>query len=324
MIIQEIENKSQWNNLVTQAGGSFLQSWEWGDFQKAVGHEVRRIAVSSEGPVMIAQVFTHRLPLNNFYYYMPRGPVVLNKGMADEALRIVVNHLKDGMFLRLEPDRTFDEEILLKTKFKKQGFEIQPKKTLILDLSPTLDELLSQMRRSTRYEISFAKKSGISVSSDAVSESLIKRFWDLISKTSSRQQFKSHSRDYYKKMIELLGKVGMLKIFSASHEGKILAMNLVIFWNDTATHLHGASDPDYKDLRSTNLLQWQAICEAKERGFRFFDFWGIDEKKWPGFTHFKKSFGGEEVSFPGVFDYVQKRGWYALFDVFSKFRRLKK
>lgn len=45
---------------------------------------------------------------------------------------------------------------------------------------------------------------------------------------------------------------------------------------------------------------------AKKRGCKIFDFEGIyDErfpnKSWLGFTHFKKSFGGYEVSYPGTY-----------------------
>ncbi|KKU22795.1 MAG: FemAB domain protein [Candidatus Woesebacteria bacterium GW2011_GWF1_46_13] len=51
---------------------------------------------------------------------------------------------------------------------------------------------------------------------------------------------------------------------------------------------------------------WEGILWAKKMGARIFDFEGIyDErfpnKSWLGFTHFKKSFGGYEVAYPGTF-----------------------
>jgi len=53
-------------------------------------------------------------------------------------------------------------------------------------------------------------------------------------------------------------------------------------------------------------IVWEGILWAKKQGAKIFDFEGIyDErfpnKNWKGFTHFKKSFGGYEVEYPGAF-----------------------
>jgi|SRR3972149_9419945 len=58
-----------------------------------------------------------------------------------------------------------------------------------------------------------------------------------------------------------------------------------------------------KNLYQYKIL-WEGIIWAKGKGARVFDFEGIfDErfpkKDWKGFTHFKKSFGGYEISYPG-------------------------
>jgi lipid II:glycine glycyltransferase (peptidoglycan interpeptide bridge formation enzyme) len=46
--------------------------------------------------------------------------------------------------------------------------------------------------------------------------------------------------------------------------------------------------------------------EAKKRGSLVWDFEGIFDQRFPnkdilGYTHFKKSFGGKEIEFPGAF-----------------------
>ncbi len=53
-------------------------------------------------------------------------------------------------------------------------------------------------------------------------------------------------------------------------------------------------------------IVWEGVLWAKKKGVKVFDFEGIyDErfpnKSWRGFTHFKKSFGGYEVEYPGAF-----------------------
>ena len=66
------------------------------------------------------------------------------------------------------------------------------------------------------------------------------------------------------------------------------------------------------------LLQWQQILEAKKRGCAEYDFWGINEKKWPGVTRFKKGFSGKEVGYPGAFDLIFQPIWYSLYKIVKK------
>ena len=63
------------------------------------------------------------------------------------------------------------------------------------------------------------------------------------------------------------------------------------------------------------LLQWEQIKEAKKRGCIEYDFWGIDDKKWPGVTRFKKGFGGQEITYPGAFDLIFQPIWYRLYKI---------
>jgi lipid II:glycine glycyltransferase (peptidoglycan interpeptide bridge formation enzyme) len=62
-----------------------------------------------------------------------------------------------------------------------------------------------------------------------------------------------------------------------------------------------------------HLLHWEIIRQAKQLGYHFYDFWGIDEKKWPGLTRFKKGFGGKIIEYPGTFDLVFNKFWYQLY-----------
>ena len=53
-------------------------------------------------------------------------------------------------------------------------------------------------------------------------------------------------------------------------------------------------------------LVWEELLKAKEMGMKYFDFEGVfdprwPQKKWIGFTEFKRRFGGKLVQFPGGF-----------------------
>jgi lipid II:glycine glycyltransferase (peptidoglycan interpeptide bridge formation enzyme) len=79
----------------------------------------------------------------------------------------------------------------------------------------------------------------------------------------------------------------------------IVADNMGYYWQAFTNKQGRQSLAQYK-------IVWEGILWAKKRGARVFDFEGIfDErfpnKSWQGFTHFKKSFGEDEVNYPGCF-----------------------
>ena len=67
-----------------------------------------------------------------------------------------------------------------------------------------------------------------------------------------------------------------------------------------------------------HFLQWRQILEAKKRGKNRYDFWGIDEKKWPGVTRFKRGFGGKEITYIGAWDLIYRPIWYKIYNLARK------
>jgi lipid II:glycine glycyltransferase (peptidoglycan interpeptide bridge formation enzyme) len=67
-----------------------------------------------------------------------------------------------------------------------------------------------------------------------------------------------------------------------------------------------------------HLLQWHQIKYAKEKGFELYDFWGFDEKRWPGVSRFKLGFGGQTTKYPGTFDLILNKLWYFFYKIARK------
>jgi lipid II:glycine glycyltransferase (peptidoglycan interpeptide bridge formation enzyme) len=115
------------------------------------------------------------------------------------------------------------------------------------------------------------------------------------------------------------------RLLLARYNGKIISGLIVIFFGDTAFYVHGGSSNKERNVMSTYLLQWRAICLAKEKKYNFYDFYGIDENKWPGVTSFKKGFGGFEKDFLGTYDLIFNNVYYMFYMFFrSFFRKIKK
>lgn len=293
---------------------SFLQSGEWADFQKRLGRNVWQT-----GEV---NVIEHRLPAKKVYLYSPR--LIFPQNL-DEFIKEIkdIAKKKNAIFLKLEFENSMDENLLKKNGFRKSN-NIQPIKTIILDITKSEEELLNQMHPKTRYNIGLAQKKGIVIRKQVVGnrkQEHFEEFWKLIQQTSKRDGFKPYPRAYYEKMLEIPSIELFVVEYPSTSPGtsETIAANIVLFHKTTAIYLHGATSYEYRNLMAASLLQWEQIKEAKRRGCMEYDFWGIDEIKWPGVTRFKRGFGGKEIAYPGAYDLVFKPIWYKLYKLAKKF-----
>jgi lipid II:glycine glycyltransferase (peptidoglycan interpeptide bridge formation enzyme) len=199
---------------------------------------------------------------------------------------------------------------------------MQPKEVFVVDIEKSPEQLLSEMKTKTRYNIGIAQKKGVKIYSCDKKEMECMRaeleFFRLTKEMAMRQGIVSHPEEYYRKMIEALPSE-MLKIYVAEFDGKIIAANLVLFYGQAVTYLHGASGNEHRNLMAPFALQWQAILDAKEKGFTRYDFGGVktdpSDNSWAGITQFKAGFSPhtKPVEFSGSYDIVINSRKYAVY-----------
>jgi len=271
-------NREDWNQFVTENNGSFLQSYEWAEFQKKCGKKAFRFKVDGLQAVLIKEKFS---------FYIPYGPVVTDK---DALPRLFAQAKNDCAFLRIEPYINLD--------FDFKHFSTrrsQPQKTLILDLKKSEQEILAGFQKTARYNVGLAQRRGVKV---LIKNEYNPEFYRILKLTAKRDNFKPFNESHYKNLFDVKSDDFNVKMFLGEFEEKIIAAYILVVFGNRATALHGSFNTDYKKLKPANLLTWERIKYAKERGCKIFDFWGIDKKRWPGFTEFKKSFGGKEFEYP--------------------------
>ena len=77
-------------------------------------------------------------------------------------------------------------------------------------------------------------------------------------------------------------------------------------------------------------LTIQLILDAKAKGLKSFDFWGIAPEgapsthPWAGFTNFKKTFSGTEVDYAGTYDIILNPAKYRLYQFTRKLNRIRR
>jgi len=327
MKLTNITNKKQLNDFVGgQPQAQFLQSWEWGEFQKQVSGRVWRLGAEDGGRLIAsAKLIEKVLPMGKRYFYCGRGPVIDQALLAakpeieDQSVELIFNEVEKiarnekVMFLRFDP--LFK---IYHSKYRiRQTHSVQPRMTIALDIAKSEDALLAAMHQKTRYNIGLAEKKGVEVVE--AGKERFEEFWHLLDQTSGRDKFRPHGRNYYQTMLEIPSE--FLKLFFAEYKGKPVAAGIFSFFGDTVAYLHGGSANELRNIMTPFALQWHAIRSAKSLGFRFYDFHGIDPEKYPGVTRFKRGFGGEEKHYPGTFDLVYDEGWYSIYKMIRKVRR---
>lgn len=346
-LIELLENdKQQYNQFVANSPtGSFLQSYEWGEWQSALGRQVKRVKWEGESGEILGtiQLVQMPLPLGKCYWYAPFGPLwaesdKLQVTSCKFLLEALKGKLSDAIFLRIEPKNlALDPKPLALIKSK----NIQPGKTLVIDLSKSEEQLLAEMHPKTRYNIKLAQKHGVEVQKDlAITPAhglYFKEVVEQITQTEKRQGFVGHGQMYYQGLIDFFALKSQseikVSVYKALYQKQLLASAVMVDFSakggsasggGTRTYLFGGSAEANKNVMAPYLLHFMAMTDAKAAGIKFYDFWGLQTSggKAPGFARFKLGFGGEEKVFAGAWDLVIKPAQYRLYQALRFCRRL--
>lgn len=336
--IIEIKEKEKWNDFAVANNGDFLQSWEWGEFQESLGRKIFRLAVIEEELEVIALIIKYDLPFKKSYLYCGRGPVInikyqiLNIKDLIKLLKEKIQEIaqkENSIFFRVDPnfysgneeaENIFESSGFLKSEFY-QSAVTQPISVWQLDLVKEEQEIFSQMKEKTRYNIRLAERKGVVVrESNEIKD--LEKFYFIAQETAKRDGFGLHLKRHYLKLVEILFKNNLGTLFLAEHENDILSAIIVLFFNKKTVYLHGASSNTKRNLMANQLIQWQAIKEAKKRGCLIYDFGGVSfqDKNWEGITRFKQGFGGKEVKYLPSYDLAINKFWYTLYKLVKRIK----
>ena len=298
-----IVSLAEWNQyLQKHPDAHLLQTSEWGELKSAFGWKAVRIVNGEVG----VQVLFRKLPLMFTIGYIPK-PAFSDQRLAvsQELWREVtfVCRRHRAIFCKLEPDSWDANFSLQPSAFSLSKHNIQPPRTLIVDIRGSEEEILARMKQKTRYNIRLAEKKGVTVRAWDDLES----FHKMLLLTGGRDRFGVHSLEYYRRAYELLHPKQMGELLLAEYEGKPLAALFIARNGNRAYYLYGASTDDERNRMPTYLLQWEAMKWAKARGGKEYDLWGVPDEEEPtleanfekrhdglwGVYRFKRGFGGQ-------------------------------
>ena len=208
----------------------------------------------------------------------------------------------------IEPLTINHQSLIIKSGYRLSKSPFLPTKTIQLDLTKSKEKIFKQIKKDARYSIRKIQK--LKVKSQKLND--IEEF-----------------RNVWKKSVGLkryVPSIKTLKALKSSFKEKSLFLldekensgAIFLIGDKTGYYWQAFTSKEGRKSLSQYKIVWEGILWAKAQGAKIFDFEGIyDErfpnKSWLGFSHFKKSFGGSEIEYPGtytkfsLFDTIRKR-----------------
>jgi lipid II:glycine glycyltransferase (peptidoglycan interpeptide bridge formation enzyme) len=325
--IREIDDKEIWENFLLECKEkTFLDSWNWGEFQKSLGNKIWRIGIfENENLLGLALVVKIEAKRGKFLF-IPHGPnlKIEDKEKKLKLLRVLRDELEriakseDCDFIRISPilkKTKENEEIFSILGFKNAPIFIHPEITWELNIEKSEEDILAGMRKTTRYLIKKAQKEKLLTIREENSLEGVSLFNKIYLETKERQHFVPFSLEYLQKEFLAFKDEGQISILLGDYKGEVIAGGIFIFWQNLAFYHHGASSRKYSKIPTSYLLLWEAIKKAKQKGCKVFNFWGIaptDSPKhpWAGLTLFKIGFGGEKKEYVKTKDLPLKKKYW--------------
>lgn len=333
MKIIDATDQKKWDKFVTShEDANFLQSWAWGDFHEARKKTVvRRVALDNDDKIIAAYVGQVETAKRGTYMAIAGGPIMDwgNKKLREAVFADIKEQAEKNhcVFVRIRPQIVENDKN--RALFKQLGLKPAPmylsvEYAGILDISKSEEEILAGASQGLRRKIRKAQKNDITVTTSTDPKD-IKTFYKIQLETAARQKFVEFSEDFLRKQFEAFAKYDEVKLYTAKLGDEILAQNFMIFYGNEASYHYGVSTELGTKYSGAPLLHMQAMRDARERGIKRYNFWGItaeDDTKhrFYGVSQFKRSFGVEELIYLHAHDLVIKPAQYKLTYLLEKTR----
>ena len=344
MQVREIKEKGVWENFVRkQRYTSHFQAWNWAEFERSLGSKFETLGMFERGKLIGLLPIKHITAKRGKYLQLRRGPIFdfKDRNIWEEFFEFIRKKAKDGgyWFVRLSPlvinSEEQDYRDVLSHLRECPMHDVDGEITWVLNLLQSEEEIVKNMRKNTRYYVRKAERDGVKVIKTQEMK-YMDDFWEIYKDTVKRQKWTAYSWEYIKKEFEAFRKDDQIDLYLAKYRGKFIACSLIVYYCDQAIYHHSGSLTAFSKIPASHLIQWEAIKEAKRRGLRWYNLFGVSplikengEYKaqaghpWAGLTFFKLGFGGEVRQFIHAKDLPMRNMYYltAFFERIERWRR---
>lgn len=332
--VQEIVDSRVWEKFVLAcADANFLQSWNWGEFHRRLGYTIHRTGFFVGERLAGVMLSIVEKAKRASYVTIPGGPLIdwNNPKMVEAFVATIKKIARENgcSFVRVRPqiiENAEHAQLFSGFGFVSSPMHLHAELTHQLDITRNEEELLGGMRKATRYEIKQAGKEEIKLTTSLNPDDM-EDFYDLQMVTAKRQGFVPFGRKYLREQFRTFAADHQTILYTAWLGDTKLAQAMVIFYGQEADYHYGASSEEGRRHPGAYLIQWEAIKEAKKRGLKKYNFWGVAPEghtshRFHGVSVFKRGFGGEDIAYLHARDLVISWPKYAINWLIETFRKV--
>ncbi len=317
-ILIDPDDGSVWDGYVSKLPeANFLQSWDFYEFHIARGKKVVRRLVLDGSTIVGAYAGVVETAKRGTYLAIAGGPLIdwNNKKIVKLVLEDIREQGKKAgcVFVRIRPQEPVSNkmlELLSGAGLKPAPMYLSVEYAGVIDLNKSEEEILAGASQGFRRKLRKAEKLDIEVTAKDTDD-VIKDFCKLEKLHSERQHYVAFSGDFLTKQFEAFRKNEEVLIYTARKDGEILAQNFMIFYGPEASYHYGVSSELGTKYSAAPLLHLAAMSEARKRGCKRYNLWGIVGKeetshRFYGVSEFKRSFGCDELKYTPAHDMILK------------------
>ena len=326
-------DEAAWDELVGRhPSGDFLHSWAWGAVASYDGEPMRRFILEEDGAIVAVAAVQTRVTRGILTtWYVPHGPIL---DYDDPRAVIWLEAFLDGLraaarlagvvAVRVEPRLargSAEAAAVAQLGLLPVAGTAQVGQTQILDVSGAETDTFAAADAQTRRKIRRAVRQGIRtvVITDPAADDAVERLAQLVRETEARSGVTGRGTGRIRVAWQAFAGRGTAAIVEAWDRDRIMASGMVVVVGDRSFYLFSGSSrelPGEPKTFPSYAMQWEMIRAARRMGARTHDLWGIapsdagPEHRWYGIGTFKRSFGGQSVTWTGSWDLVLRPKLY--------------
>ena len=315
--VKTVEKQTEWDEFVTaHPDANFLQSWDFYEFYFSRGFDIVRRGIYDENNQLVGVYAGEVEPAKRGRHLAIAGGPIFD-WTNQEIKNLIFSDMKQQAkklkctFVRVRPQLQNTPEnakIFQQLGFRKAPMYLSVEFAGVLNLENSEEEILKNMRQRLRRALRKAEKNQITIEKTSDPKA-IHDFYQIELQTAKRHDFYAFSEDFLTKQFAAFAKNDEAVLYIAKLNGEILAENFMIFYGNEASYHYGVSSELGTKYSGAPLLHMEAMRDARKRGIKRYNFWGIvDENdtkhRFYGVSVFKRGFGVEELKYLEARDLV--------------------
>jgi lipid II:glycine glycyltransferase (peptidoglycan interpeptide bridge formation enzyme) len=203
-----------------------------------------------------------------------------------------------GLALRIRPFLYDDETALQYDAVLREAglsplIDLSPKKTLLIDLSKSLDALRKGLDGKWRSHLNRAEKNNLTIV-DGTNDELFDQFQPVHEGLLEKKQIEDiKGVEIFKNIQQQLPPELKMRVFLGEHSGVVCAGIIVSAIGNVGITLSRATSDIGRQQQAAYLVQWKALQWLKDAGCSLYDLSGIDESANPGTYSYKTGLCGK-------------------------------